>query len=342
MGDMTAQGSGDAKGREAGRVDVVALGELLIDFTPAGTSPAGQELFERNPGGAPANMLAAAARLGLATQFIGKVGADAHGRFLRRSLVDAGVGVRGLVEDASVFTTLAFVELDRATGERSFSFARKPGADTRLRADEVDADLVRSASVLHVGSLSLTDEPARGATLRAVGVAREAGALVSYDPNYRPALWASERAAVEGMGSLLGSADLVKMNREEAELLSGTADPRRAARECLERGARLVAVTLDERGAVVANARAVAQVEPFACSPVDATGAGDTFWGAALEWLLRERGARTAAEVDALGTDDLAELGRYACAAASLCVERRGGIPSVPTRAELLRRLAAR
>lgn len=324
-------------------IDIVGIGELLIDFTPAGFSPAGQALYERNPGGAPANMLAQATRLGLRTQFVGKVGADIHGRFLRSALLSAGVGVAGLVEDANVFTTLAFVDLDPETGERSFAFARKPGADTQLRPDEIDDGLIRRARVLHAGSLSLTDEPARSATLHAIDVARACGALVSYDPNYRSALWPDEREATQRMSSLLPKADLVKMSLEEAALLFGADGPdasASAAQKCLACGPCLVAVTLGDQGAYLATHGASARIAAFSCKPVDATGAGDMFWGAALAWLLGERQAADRSDIDALCASDLEACGRYACAAASLCVERRGGIPSAASAEEIRQRIA--
>ena len=151
----------------SGRYDIAALGELLIDFTDSGVSSGGMRLFERNPGGAPANVLTAAARLGRSTAFLGKVGDDMHGRFLRQTLVDAGIDASGLMMAADVFTTLAFVALDER-GERHFSFARKPGADTCLRREELNAAVLDNTRVLHVGSLSLTDEPARSATFAAV------------------------------------------------------------------------------------------------------------------------------------------------------------------------------
>ena len=159
--------------------ELVALGEVLIDFTQAGFSANGQALFERNAGGAPANVAAQAARLGMSTQFVGKVGADMHGDFLRRSLQERGVDVSSVAQDPEAFTTLAFVEVDPRTAERSFSFARKPGADTRLSPAEVPEQVIRDCHVLHVGSLSLTDEPARAATLHAVSIARQAGTLIS-------------------------------------------------------------------------------------------------------------------------------------------------------------------
>ena len=170
--------------------DIVALGELLIDFTQAGYSPDGMRLFEQNPGGAVANVLAAAAKFGRGTAFIGKVGKDMHGAFLKKTLADSGIDVKNLVEDWDVFTTLAFVELSES-GERSFSFARKPGADTMLREDELDTAILENTRVFHVGSLSLTDEPARSTTLAAIKTAKAAGALISYDPNYRASLWHS-------------------------------------------------------------------------------------------------------------------------------------------------------
>ena len=209
--------------------ELVTLGEVLIDFTQAGFSANGQALFERNAGGAPANVAVQAARLGMSAQFVGKVGEDMHGDFLKRALQERGVDVASVAQDPDAFTTLAFVEVDPHTAERSFSFARKPGADTRLSPAEVPEWVIRDCHVLHVGSLSLTDEPARTATLHAVSVARQAGVLVSYDPNYRASLWPSEHEAVEQMSALLSRADLVKINEDEALLLCGTGNPETAS-----------------------------------------------------------------------------------------------------------------
>lgn len=183
------------------RFDVTALGELLIDFTDSGLSPAGMQLFERNPGGAPANVLAALARFGHQTAFLGKVGADMHGDFLRDTLMTAGIDVRGLISDPEVFTTLAFVALDPG-GERSFSFARKPGRTPVCAREELDCQRLRDTRVLHIGSLSMTREPVRSATVAAVHMARDAGAVISYDPNYRASLWPSQEAAEEQMRRL--------------------------------------------------------------------------------------------------------------------------------------------
>ena len=320
--------------------ELVALGEVLIDFTQAGFSASGQALFERNAGGAPANVVVQAARLGMSAQFVGKVGADMHGDFLRRSLQERGVDVSSVVQDPGTFTTLAFVEVDPRTAERSFSFARKPGADTRLSPAEVPERVIRNCHVLHVGSLSLTDGPARAATLHAVSVARQAGVLVSYDPNYRASLWPSEHEAVEHMSALLSRADLVKINEDEALLLCGTSSPEVAAQYILDRGAALVAVTLGSQGALVATQAESVLVPACPCQARDATGAGDSFWGALLFQLVHERGVRTAGDLAALSREALCYAGSFACAAASCCVERPGGIPAMPDMHEVFDWLA--
>ena len=320
--------------------ELLALGEVLIDFTQAGFSASGQALFERNAGGAPANVVVQAARLGMSAQFVGKVGADMHGDFLRRSLQERGVDVSSVVQDPGTFTTLAFVEVDPRTAERSFSFARKPGADTRLSPAEVPERVIRNCHVLHVGSLSLTDGPARAATLHAVSVARQAGVLVSYDPNYRASLWPSEHEAVEHMSALLSRADLVKINEDEALLLCGTSSPEVAAQYILDRGAALVAVTLGSQGALVATQAESVLVPACPCQARDATGAGDSFWGALLFQLVHERGVRTAGDLAALSREALCYAGSFACAAASCCVERPGGIPAMPDMHEVFDWLA--
>lgn len=172
----------------AKEVDIVALGELLIDFTEAGKSDSGKKLFEQNPGGAPANLLTLASRMEYRTEFIGKVGTDMHGNFLKKTLEEEGIGTKYLIQDERYFTTLAFVEIAES-GERQFSFSRKQSADTQFCADELNQKLLEDCKVFHFGSLSLTDEPARTATIEAVKIAKSSGALISYDPNYRASLW---------------------------------------------------------------------------------------------------------------------------------------------------------
>lgn len=310
-------------------MDITALGELLIDFTDAGSSESGQRLFERNPGGAPANVLAAARRLGLSAAFIGKVGCDMHGEFLRDVLLEEGIDTRGLIMSDEAFTTLAFVALG-ANGERSFSFARKPGADTLLHPAELPVELIRESKVFHVGSLSLCAEPAHSATLVALHEARQAGCIISYDPNYRPALWESEEKAVEQMRSLLPWADMVKVSDEEAELITGFAEPERAAAAILEQGASMAAVTLGAGGAYIALKNGRCRAAGYKVAAVDTTGAGDAFWGAMIFALVRS--GKTPGELTA---DDAVRFAKFANAAAALCVSRRGAIPAMPTAEEV-------
>lgn len=312
-------------------LDVIALGEALIDFTESGTSPTGARLFEQNPGGAPANVACAVARLGGRAAFLGKVGDDMHGHFLRRTLAEAGVDVSGLAVDGGVFTTLAFVALGER-GERSFSFARKPGADTCLAPEEVNGDLLRRGKLLHVGSLSLTDEPARSATFRAVELARELGLTVAYDPNYRASLWPNEATAREGMRSLTPFCDVMKLSDEETELLAGEKAPEAAAEKLLGQGIACVVVTLGSDGALVATGEGSRKVKPFPARAVDTTGAGDAFWGAFLTQLTRNEKAP-----GDLTLDEAVRYARFANAAASICVGRRGGIPAMPSLTEVER-----
>lgn len=306
------------------RYDVVALGEILIDFTPAGVSEAGQRLFEQNPGGAPANVLTALSRFGKKTAFIGKVGTDMHGRFLREVLVDNQICAEGLVEDADVFTTLAFVALSDK-GERSFSFARKPGADTTLRVDEIKTELITSARIFHVGSLSLTAEPVRTATMTALAIAKNAGCVISYDPNYRAPLWESQEAAIQYMRAVIPFADVMKISDEETMLLTGVADPASAAQILIEQGVSVVAVTLGADGALVATKEGCAHVTGYKATMVDTTGAGDSFWGGFLYKLLES--GKMPAETTLKEAIACADFGN---AVASLCVEKRGAIPAMP------------
>lgn len=309
--------------------DIVALGEILIDMTYAGKSAAGQTLFEQNPGGAPANVLAAAARLGADCAFIGKVGDDMHGRFLRDTLVAEGISTEGMLTDSSVFTTLAFVNLDE-NANRTFSFARKPGADTCLRADEVNSDMIRAAKIFHVGSLSLTDEPAKSATLYALATARSAGAVISYDPNYRASLWQSEEQAVTEMRSIIPLVDLIKISDEETELITGHKSPEAAAEALLAEGLSLVIVTMGKDGAYVRTRDVCHRICAEPVKAVDTTGAGDAFMGGFL-YKLAESGKRPAE----LTSDEVAEFAAFANRVAGFCVCRRGAICAMPHKDEI-------
>lgn len=316
--------------------EVVALGELLIDFTLVQTDPQGYPTLAAHPGGAPANFLATLSRFGVSTALLAKVGDDAFGALLAETLSKEGVDTRVLRRDKEVFTTLAFVTLD-AAGERQFSFARKPGADTCLRPEELDEALIRAAKIFHFGSLSLTHQPARSATYQAAALAKEAGCLITYDPNYRPPLWHSAEEAKEQMLWGLEQADVVKLSREELEFLLGRDGPE-AARQLLEDyGLKLLFVTLGERGCYFTNGSCCGRVQALGNLSVrDTTGAGDIFFGAAVSRLL----ARETAP-EQLSAEELREIVTFACTAAGLSVERPGGISSIPTLEEVYRRMEA-
>lgn len=320
--------------------DVTALGELLIDFTVCGENPdTGMALFERNPGGAPANVAAAVSRLSGRTAFIGKIGADMHGAFLKKTLDEIGIDTHGLCVDEDTFTTLAFVSLE-PSGERVFSFARKPGADTRLTAAEIPTDLLTESRILHFGSLSLTHEPTHSATLYAVAKAKQSGAIISYDPNDRPLLWDSRERARKVMRSVLPQVDVIKISDEETELLTGAADPEEASRRLIAQGIGCAVVTLGANGALVRTAAepdACGRVEGFRSKVVDTTGAGDSFWGGFLYQLCRS--GKRPAEVTLA---EAALFARFGNAVASLCVEKRGAIPAMPDMDTVRARLEGR
>ncbi len=309
---------------------ITALGELLIDFTESGISKGGMKLFERNPGGAVANVLAAAARLGERTAFIGKVGNDMHGMFLKATLESAGIDTKGLVMSNDFFTTLAFVALSE-TGERTFSFARKPGADTQLTAGEVDEAILKTTAVLHIGSLSLTDEPARSATYHAVKLAKKHGAAISYDPNYRETLWTDEEAAKERMREMLPYVDIMKLSDEETALLTDIESPAEAAKRLNAMGIPCVAVTLGKQGALVSVGGESTIMPGYPIPAIDTTGAGDAFWGGFLHRMLTIR-----KRPDELTLKEAADCADWGNAVATCCVQKRGGIPAMPSLDEVL------
>ena len=310
--------------------DVVALGELLIDFAAKSTDAAGYPTMAANPGGAPGNFLAALNAYGKKTAFLGKVGQDAFGRLLLSTLEQAGIETKGIVTDSSVFTTLAFVTFDEH-GDRSFSFARKPGADTQLRWEEIDTRLIDDAKVFHFGTLSLTDEPARTATQKAVAYAKSKGKLVSCDPNLRLPLWPDEDAAKEQILWSLRQADVVKISDNEVEFLWGCT-PEEGAEKLLEEfGVSLAMVTLGPDGCLLKTKHAAYRAHCPKVHPIDTTGAGDIFGGSAMARLLE-----LAKPIDALKPEDLAYIGTFAATAASLSTEHSGGIPSIPNKDAVL------
>ena len=314
--------------------DVVALGELLIDFTAGGLSGQGNPLFEANPGGAPCNVLAMLARLGRKTAFLGKVGRDMFGRLLKNTIREAGIDSAGLVLDAAAHTTLAFVQ-NAPDGDREFSFYRDPGADELLRAEELPEHVLQSTRIFHFGSLSLTREPARSATQTAVRLARAGGALVSFDPNLRASLWKSLEEAREQMLWGCSVCQVMKVAEEELAFLTGCQDMETGA-AALRRtypNIRLLAVTCGSAGSTIYwDGPAVSRPAFRQVHAVDTTGAGDTFWGCCLHALL-DRGP------EELDQERLGEMLTFANAAAGLITTKKGALLSMPEPEEI-RRLA--
>ena len=312
--------------------DITALGELLIDFTPCEISEAGMKIFEQNPGGAPANVLVAAGNFGAKTAFIGKVGKDMHGEFLKETLEKYNIETKGLIMDEKVFTTLAFVSLNEK-GERTFSFARKPGADTCLTKEEVNLELIKKSKIFHFGSLSLTNNPSKEALLYALEKAKEMKKIISYDPNYRPLLWENRDIAVKEMRDVVKYADIIKISDEETELLTGYKEPEKAALKLIEQGISLVFITLGSEGSFLKTKDFQIRVKSKKCNVVDTTGAGDAFWGAIL-YKLAERENSVFQISEKEGTEYL----KFANTAAGICVEKRGAIPAMASLEEVLKR----
>ena len=302
--------------------DIVAIGEVLIDLTQKGVDENGVAQYAANPGGAPANLAVAAARLGAKTAFVGKVGRDAFGNSLRAVLEKNNVDTQGLLEDAKEHTTLAVVSVDE-TGERSFSFYRNPSADVNLRAEELPEKLLKDTRVLHFGSVSLTAEPARSATLYAARVARENGCLVSYDPNYRASLWNSQEEAVREMKNALPLCDILKISDEELPMLTGTTDPAKGSGILAKLGIRLIFITLGPEGAFFRLGEQTGSVPGIPVKVGDTNGAGDTFFGAALSKLVKE-------DLNTLTLPRLTQIAAFANKAASITTSRHGAIPAMP------------
>lgn len=315
-------------------LDVVALGELLIDFTCISADADGYPTMAAHPGGAPANYLAAVTKFGGKTAMLGKVGTDAFGKLLTGTLEKAGIDTRGLIATPDVFTTLAFVTLDE-TGNREFSFARKPGADTCIGTDEVRYDLLDETKVLHFGTLSLTDEPTRSATYAAVEYCREHGKLISFDPNLRKPLWRDLEEAKKQMLWGLAHADVVKISDEEVEFLFGLDVQAGAAHILKEFGVKLVFVTCGPEGCWFDNGTARGMTPSlWDIKVLDTTGAGDIFGGSAM-WKLLQTGKAPADLTEA----DLRDITAFACTSAGLSTTRPGGISSVPEYEEVLARM---
>ena len=298
-------------------MDILTIGEVLIDLTQTGKDARGIPQFAANPGGAPANLAVAAARLGAQTAFIGKVGADAFGRYLKEVLAENKVDVSGM----------AVVSVD-AAGERDFSFYRSANADVMLSKEDISEGALKAAKIVHFGSVSLTADPSRTATLDAAARAKKMGAVITYDPNYRANLWKNKEEAIAQMKAPLPLVDILKVSDEELPLLTGTTDCESGTAQLAQNGIRLIFVTLGANGVFYRFGDKTGHVAGVPCKVGDTNGAGDTFFGAALSKLCKE-------DLGTLTVDKLEGILAFANKAASITTSRHGAIPAMPTLAEV-------
>lgn len=310
------------------KYDVIALGELLIDFTMNGQSDQGNGLYEACPGGAPCNVLALLNKMKKKTAFVGKVGKDQFGRLLKETITEAGIDASHLIEDNEVRTTLAFVHTF-PDGDREFSFYRNPGADMMLQADEIDEQFVKEAKIFHFGTLSMTHDGVREATKKALGAAKEGGCLISFDPNLRPPLWNSLDDAKEQMEYGFGMCDILKISDNEIQFVSGKEDYDEGIAYLREKyNIPLILLTMGKNGSRAYYKDMRVERAGFQVQTIETTGAGDTFCGSSLNYLLEH-------DFENLTEDQLGEMLTFANAAAAIVTTKKGAIRSMPDRTEV-------
>ena len=313
----------------AKKYDVIALGELLIDFTMNGQSEQGNNMFEACPGGAPCNVLVLLNKMGKKTAFIGKVGKDQFGTLLRETITEAGIDASNLVVDENVNTTLAFVHTF-PDGDREFSFYRNPGADMMLTADEVNPEVVKDTKIFHFGTLSMTHDGVREATKKAVETAKESGCLVSFDPNLRPPLWSSLDLAKEQMEYGFGKCDILKISDNEIQFVSGKEDYDEGIAYLQEKyNIPLILLTMGKDGSRAYYKGMRVERPGFSVKAIETTGAGDTFCGSSLNYLVDH-------DFDNLTEEQLGEMLTFANAAAALVTTKKGAIKAMPVKEEVL------
>lgn len=311
------------------KYDVTALGELLIDFTMNGQSAQGNNMFEACPGGAPCNVLALLNRMGKKTAFVGKVGEDQFGRLLKETITDAGIDASNLKMDKEVNTTLAFVHTF-PDGDREFSFYRSPGADMMLAEDEVDSAFIGQAKIFHFGTLSMTHDGVRAATKKAVKAAKDAGCLISFDPNLRPPLWTSLDLAKEQMEYGFGVCDILKISDNEIQFVSGKEDYDEGIALLQEKyGIPLILLTMGKDGSRAYYKGMRVERPGFSVKAIETTGAGDTFCGSSLNYILEH-------DFAALSEEQLGEMLTFANAAAAIVTTKKGAIRAMPEKEEVL------
>ena len=309
-------------------MDVVALGELLIDFTENGVSSQGNQIFEANPGGAPCNVLAMLNKLGKKTAFIGKVGNDQFGTLLRKTLNEVGIDTSNLFTDDEVNTTLAFVHT-LEDGDREFSFYRNPGADMMLTEDEIDEEFLSQAKIFHFGTLSMTQDEVRAATKKAVKSAKQSGALISFDPNLREPLWSSLELAKEQMEYGFSQCDILKISDNEIQFVSGKEDYDEGIKYLQDKyQIPVILLTMGKEGSRAYYKGMRVERSGFSVKTIETTGAGDTFGGSALNYILEH-------DFYNLTEEDLGELLSFANAAAAIVTTKKGAILAMPEREEV-------
>ena len=313
------------------KYDVVALGELLIDFTQNGISEQGNPLFEANPGGAPCNVLAMVSKLGHKTAFVGKVGKDSFGKQLKDTLEEVGIDATNLTMDEEVHTTLALVHTF-ADGDRDFAFYRNPGADMMLTEKEIPEELIQNSKIFHFGTLSMTHEGVRAATKKALDIAKKEGCVISFDPNLRPPLWDSLDSAKEQVLYGLQFCDILKISDNEIQWLTGKEDYTDGVNWILDRvQIPLILVSMGREGSRAYYKGNMVEAKPFLQkNTIETTGAGDTFEGCVLHYILQHG-------LEDLTEENLAEMLRFANAAAALITTRKGALRVMPSREEVNR-----
>ncbi len=311
------------------KFDVIALGELLIDFTMNGQSEQGNNMFEACPGGAPCNVLALLNKMGKKTAFYGKVGKDQFGKLLRDTLKDVGIDESHLLTDEEVNTTLAFVHTF-PDGDREFSFYRNPGADMMLTAEEVDSEFIGQARLFHFGTLSMTHDKVREATKKALKAAKDNGLLISFDPNLRPPLWSSLDLAKEQMEYGFQYCDILKISDNEIQFVSGKEDYDEGIQYLQEKyHIPLILLTMGKDGSRAYYKGMRMERAGFKCKTIETTGAGDTFCGSSLNYILEH-------DFDNLTEEQLGEMLTFANAAAAIVTMRKGAIRAMPEKEEVL------
>ena len=309
--------------------DIMSIGEMLVDFTAVQDVKGGESgrsadiYYKQNPGGAPANVAVMASKLGVSSGFIGKLGMDMFGKYLRDTLSAEGVDTKGLILDKDFSTTLAFVGKS-SEGERDFVFYRKNSAEVNLK-------LIDSCKLLHFGALLLTSEPSKSAVINTVEYAKQQGKIISYDPNWRERLWESKEAAVKAMRSVLMYVDVIKVSEAELQIITDCANLLPAIAKLLNDGVKVVCITQGAKGCIVATRHGIERLPTFKVETVDTLGAGDSFFGAFLSRLVI-----SGKSMDEIEMDDLREFAMYANACGALSSTKVGAIPAMPTHEEIL------